>query len=121
MLEKPLRWAAIVCSILVISGWGLFAIDEARSASDQTAQEVAGQRAATQADPSPREERARERAHGDVREGIDDANDVLLAPFAGITDSSNSKWTRRSIPALIALIVYGFGLGYLARFARGRA
>ncbi len=121
MIEKPLRWAAVVCSVLVISGWGLFAIDEARTASKQTAEEVAGNRAATQADPSPREERARERIHGDVREGIDDANDVLLAPFAGVTDSSGSKWTRRTIPALIAFVVYGFGLGYLARFARGRA
>ena len=121
MIEKPLRWAAIVCSVLVVAGWGLFAIDEARSASKQTAEEVAGKKAATQADPSPREERAREEIHGDVREAIDDANDVLLAPFAGITDSADSKWTRRSIPALVALVVYGFGLGYLARFARGRA
>ena len=121
MLEKPLRIAAVVCSVLVVAGWGLFAIDEARTASKETAEEVAGQRATSHPDPSPRQEQARERAHGDVREAIDDANDVLLSPFAGITSSSGSTWTRRSIPALIALLVYGFGLGYLARFARGRA
>jgi hypothetical protein len=45
---------------------------------------------------------------------------VLLSPFAGLTDSSKSKWVRRSIPALIALLIYGFGGGYLARFASGR-
>ena len=121
MLERPLRAAAIACTLLVVAGWGLFAIDEARNASKDTAAEVAGQKATTHPDPSPKQERAREEIHGDVREFIDDVNDVLLSPFAGITNSSGSTWTRRSIPALIALLVYGFGLGYLARFARGRA
>jgi hypothetical protein len=28
---------------------------------------------------------------------------------------------RRGVPTLIALVLYGFGLSFLARFARGRA
>jgi hypothetical protein len=28
---------------------------------------------------------------------------------------------RRGIPALVALVVYGFGLSFVARFSRGRA
>jgi hypothetical protein len=62
----------------------------------------------------------REKVHSKPREFVDDVNDVLLSPFAGLTDSSGSKWVRRSIPALIALLVYGFGGGFLARFAAGR-
>jgi type III secretory pathway component EscT len=28
---------------------------------------------------------------------------------------------RRTLPAVLALLVYGLGLGFLARFAQGRA
>ena len=55
-----------------------------------------------------------------MHEWVDDANDVLLKPFASIADSSSSKWVRRTVPALLALIVYGLGFGMLARVAAGR-
>jgi hypothetical protein len=111
--------AAVVASLLLAVGWGAFAIDQARGASNESVAGIAGD-PATFSDPSPDQERAREKQHGAVREFVDDVNDVLLSPFAGITDSSGSKWVRRSIPALIALLVYGFGLGFIARFAAGR-
>jgi hypothetical protein len=80
VLERLLRTLAIIASLLVLAGWGLFALDEARSASNQTQTEIAGRQAAPRVDPSPEEERAREAAHGDPRELVDDANDVLLSP-----------------------------------------
>ena len=46
---------------------------------------------------------------------------LLVAPFAPVTDSSSSSWVRRGIPTLLALVVYGFGLAFLARFMHGRA
>jgi hypothetical protein len=120
VLERALRLAAIVCSLLVVVGWAWFAADETNAASKDTQAEIAGQTAARTVDPDPDAERARERAHGKVHEAIDDANDVLLRPFAAVTEGSSSKWVRRSIPALLGLIVFGFGLGLLARFATGR-
>jgi hypothetical protein len=111
--------AAIVACLFVALGWGLFALDQARGASNESVAGIAGD-PATFSDPSPDQERAREKQHGKVREFIDDVNDVLLSPFAGLTDSSGSKWVRRSIPALIALLIYGFGGGFIARFASGR-
>jgi hypothetical protein len=111
--------AAIIASVFVALGWGLFAIDQARGASHRSVAGIAGD-PTTFADPTPRQERQREKVHGTVREFIDDVNDVLLAPFAGIVHGSDSEWVRRSIPALIALLVYGFGGGFLARFASGR-
>jgi hypothetical protein len=111
--------AAILASVFVALGWGLFALDQARGASNESVAGIAGD-PATFSDPSPDQERAREKAHSRAREFIDDVNDVLLAPFAGLTDSSSSKWVRRSIPALLALLIYGLGGGFLARFASGR-
>jgi hypothetical protein len=120
VLAGPIRAAAIIASVFVALGWGLFALDQARGASHQSVAGIAGD-PTTFADPTPRQERKREQFHGTVREFIDDVNDVLLAPFAGLTNDSDSKWVRRSIPALIALLIYGFGGGFLARFASGRA
>ena len=120
MLERLLRTAAIVLSLLVIAGWGLFAAGEARSASEQTSTQIEGRRAARTVDPSPDVERDRERAHSDAREVVDDVNDVLLAPFAALAAEAGSRWVRRSVPAAVALLLYGFGLAVLARFAAGR-
>ena len=120
MLERPLRLVAIAASVIVALGWGLFAYGETQAASKLSATESSGREAARAPDPSPDQERDREAAHGKVHEAIDDANDVLLSPFASIADGSSSKWARRTVPAVLALLVYGFGLAFLARFASGR-
>ena len=120
VIERALRLAAIVCSLLVIAGWAWFAIDETSAASQQSQAEIAGQAAARTASPDPDQERDREQVNSKLHEAIDDANDVLLRPFSALTEDSASKWVRRTVPAVLALIVYGFGFGLLARVAAGR-
>ena len=109
----------MVASAIVILSFALFALDETRDASRRSAEGIAGLNASRTAQPSPQEERARESVHGGVREAIDDANDVLLSPFASVAPFGAGAWARRGIPALLAVMVYGFGLSFLARFARG--
>ena len=121
MLEGLLRTVSVVAGAIVLLSFALFAVDETRDASEKSAASVAGLEATRASDPSPRQERARERAHSRTREAIDDADDILLAPFAPVVSSSESSWVRRGVPALIALIIYGLGLSFLARYTRGRA
>jgi hypothetical protein len=121
VLEGILRTASIVASALVLTSFALFALDETRDAARESAAAVAGLEATGESDPSASEERARELAHGRVRETIDDADDVLVRPFAFAANNSDSSWVRRGAPAVLALLVYGFGLSFLARYARGRA
>lgn len=120
MLARPIRIAATIACVFVALGFGAFVIDQARGASKASVSGINGD-PATFSNPSPDQERLREKQHTKVREFIDDVNDVLLSPFAGLVDSSKSKWVRRLIPALLALLVYGFGGGFLSRFAAGRA
>jgi hypothetical protein len=120
VIERLLRFAAIVCSLLVVAGWGWFAVDETSAASQQSQAEIAGQMAAQTPSPDPDAERDREKVNSPAHEYVDDANDVLLRPFTAAAEGSSSKWVRRSIPALLALLVYGLGLGILARVAAGR-
>jgi hypothetical protein len=121
VLQSLLRTVAIVASAIALVSWALFGIDETRGASDLSQREIAGQVAVRTADPTPAQERAREAMHSSAREVIDDANHVLVAPFAGLVDGSNSQWVRRTFPMLLALLLYGFGLSFLARFTRGSA
>jgi hypothetical protein len=117
-----IRWIAILCSVFVVLGFGAFALDEidrgskeqqnalADGLSDKTTDPYAS---IANPDPTPVEERARERQHSAVREAIDDVNDVLLLPFASLIESDNG-WVNHGIPSLLALLVYGVGLGTLA-------
>jgi hypothetical protein len=121
VLEGILRTAAVLASAVALVSFALFALDETREASKQSTAEVAGLEATRTSNPSENEERARERAHSSVREAIDDVDDVLVAPFAPVTEDMSSSWAARGVPTLLALLVYGFGLSFLARFMRGRA
>jgi hypothetical protein len=120
VIERALRFTAVVCSLLVVVGWGWFAINETSAASEHTQAEIAGQTAARTASPDPDQELDREKVNSKVHEFVDDANDVLLRPFSAVAEGSSSKWVRRTVPALLALLVYGFGIGILARAAAGR-
>jgi hypothetical protein len=121
VLERALRTASIVASAVVLVSFALFALEESRNASDAGVAAVAGLEATRTSNPTAGQERARERAHTSVREAIDDADDVLVAPFAPLTENTSSSWVARGVPTLLALLVYGFGLGFLARYATGRA
>jgi hypothetical protein len=106
-----IRTVAVVTSVLVLLGFAGFVSDQASHASKTQVRAIGDE----PDDPAPdaAAERARERSHGKLREAIDDANDVLLSPFAGITTSRND-WVRRAVPTLLALLAYGLLLGLIA-------
>jgi hypothetical protein len=113
VFEGPLRAAAVLVSAIIVVSWALFVVDELRSASNHQLAEVVA--------PSATERAKRDRGHGTVRRAIDRADDVVLAPFAWVTQDSGSTWARRTVPAVLGLLVWGVGGAFLARFARGRA
>ena len=49
----------------------------------------------------------------------DDAAKTLTSPFSAVVKSSN-PWVDHGLPTILALVAYGVGLGYLARFASVR-
>jgi hypothetical protein len=111
VVDGVLRWTAIVASLFVVAGFAMFAADQLGNASHQQVSELAS--------PGAKQEAVRERQHTSLREAIDDVDDALLKPFAGIA-SSGDTWVRRGLPTLLALLVYGLGLGFLARYVRVR-
>ena len=114
-MGAAIRFIAIAISVVVVLGFAMFAIDETDKGSktQQAKLERELGTASVPVNPNERQEAAREADNGPVREAIDDANDVLLRPFAELIDS-DSSWVNHGVPALLALLIYGFGLGMLA-------
>jgi hypothetical protein len=110
-----IRFVAIALSVIVVLGFAAFAIDETDKGSKTQQAKLAEElnSPVVPVTPDGRQEASREARHGPVREAIDDANDVLLRPFVDLVDS-DSAWVNHGIPALLALLLYGLGLGMLA-------
>ena len=117
-MGSAIRLLAILTSGIVLLGFAFFAIDEMNRGS-QNQQNALESELRAEAEnpaviaPSPREEMLREQRNGDFRELIDDANDVLLNPFAHVADSDN-VWVQNGVPTLLGLLLYGLLLGLLA-------
>jgi hypothetical protein len=113
-----IRLAAIVMSGFVLVGFAFFATDELDRGSKTQQQALANELEGANPEaipiaPTPADEAEREALHGGVREFVDDVNDVLLDPFSDLV-SSNDVWVARGVPTILALLLYGFGLGFLA-------
>jgi hypothetical protein len=114
---RALRLLSVaLCAILLLS-FGLFAADQAGSGSrDARAGEGDPTLVATTA-PAPA---GAPDEHG-ARATVDDAARTLRSPFSWAAPASGGAWATRGLPTVVALLAYGFGLGYLARFTKGRA
>jgi hypothetical protein len=109
-----IRLASFVLCLFVIASFGIFAIDQTKTASSHQQEELANGAA-------PSASRSGTGTHeGSLHRTIDEVAEEVTSPFAGIVSSSSSEWASRSVKLLLALLVYGFGLGYLARVLRVR-
>jgi hypothetical protein len=115
------RWAAILACAFVTLSFLYFVVDQTGTASQNQANAITNEASEVKAEsitklpnPPPAVERVRERENDKFHEFVEDVDDVLLAPFTGIS-SSDSIWVRRLIPLALALLIYGLGGLYLAR------
>ena len=111
MVHRVITTAAWICCFFVVASFSLFAIDQLAGASKHQQAEITSSAAVQPIPPEAKH-------HGQPRQFIDDAAHTLTSPFSSIVPTS-SQWVSRGVPAIIALLVYGVGLGYVARFSRG--
>jgi hypothetical protein len=102
--------------VLLIS-FGFFASDQAGAGSKKTVSQIAvndsSESTPTQA-PAPKEKK-----HNPVRTAIEKVNDQLVSPFSGIV-AGDSPWTEHIAQTVLAFLVFGLGLGFVARYAATR-
>jgi hypothetical protein len=114
VLHRALVLTSLACCVLLLASFALFAHDQAAGASVHQQNELASTPAVSPNPPSSTQR------HGQPRRFIDGAAGNLTAPFSSIVKSS-SPWVAHGVPTLIALLVYGVGLGFVARFSSGRS
>lgn len=121
-LARILRLASLVICLIVIASFALFAINQTSSASAHQQQVLNGEQVAPGGAGAGASGTAGTRsAHkGSVRQAIDDASNALTSPFSEVTSSSSGQWTIHLVRLALALAVYGFGLGFVARAIRVR-
>jgi hypothetical protein len=113
VISRTIRLASLLCCAFVVMSFAMFARDQMAGASEhQQTELVAG--ANTSATPV-----AITHKHSQPRRFIDDAAKTLTSPFSAVVKSSN-PWVDHGLPTVLALVAYGVGLGYLARFASVR-
>ena len=115
-----LRLASIVICLITVASFALFVTNQTKSASTHQQEVLNG--AVPAEGSSPSSGTAGEAVHHEstVHRVIDEASEALTSPFSGITAGSSSEWVIHGADVALALLVYGFLLGYLATFARGR-
>lgn len=109
-IVKLIRIVSIVICLIVIGSFVVFAADQTKSASNHQTEEL-GER--------PVHPLTAKKENG-FHKALDEASNELTSPFAGIVSNASSEWGSRIVKLILSLLVYGFGLGYLARVMRVR-
>jgi hypothetical protein len=106
---RLIRIASFLICLIVIASFLIFAVGETKSASNRQQETISETSApATVSHKSS------------LHKAIDEASDELTSPWAGLVSDSSGEWAVRSVRLVIALALYGFGFGYLARVLRVR-
>jgi hypothetical protein len=105
MVSKFLRLAAFVCCAVVLTSFALFAIDQTNGGEARAEQEIQGVLHPVVPPEKP---------VGQPRKFIDQAAHDLTTPFNHIADKDD-KWASHLVPTVLALLLFGLGLGFLAR------
>jgi hypothetical protein len=126
---RAVRLVSVAACLLTIASFAMFAVDQTGTASAHQQSVLNGEtfvpapeNGGTAAAGSAVQTRSRSpTAHESTpRRVIDEASNALTSPFSGVTAGWTSQWSIRGAKLLLALALYGFVLGFIARFARVR-
>jgi hypothetical protein len=121
-LARVLKLASLALCLIVIASFALFAINRTSDASAHQQQEVNGETVdGANGEPSSAIAPDSGGRKGSARRTIDEISEAVTSPFAALTEGSSSEWVIHGVDLAVALVVYGFGLGYVARTIRVRA
>jgi hypothetical protein len=105
--------SVVVCAIVVLA-FIVFAANQTKTASNTQQEDIAS------LSPGANAELNKPKHESGIHEALDEASNKLTSPFAGAASGSSSEWTKHGVRLLLALLVYGFGLGFIARTLRVR-
>jgi hypothetical protein len=120
VVHRVLVLTSWVCCALVAISFLLFAVNQVSGASAHQVTEInaAPSYSATGAPIVSAPPPSAPSPAAQPKRFIDGAAKLLTSPFSSIVQSDN-QWVLHGLPTFFALLAYGLGIGYLARFTRG--
>jgi hypothetical protein len=111
-----LRLISRVACLIVIASFAIFVVHQAGDASNHQQNELNSDLPSTSNGPVLPTSSGPHKST--IHRLIDEASEKLTSPFKAITSGSSSEWVIRGVNVVLALLLYGFGLGFLARVLR---
>lgn len=115
MIQSILRYASIAITAILVLSFVMFVSDQSSSGTASEVATLNSQNGSTTTPTAPAP-KPPAKEHGEPRSTIDKVAADLTRPFEGFAGNSKSKWARKGIPTLIALLIFGFGLSLLAGY-----
>ncbi|MGA8364371.1 MAG: hypothetical protein WB709_07605 [Solirubrobacteraceae bacterium] len=115
-ITSLMRLASRVICLIMIAWFVVFVVNQTSTASTHQQNEV------TEGTSPTHDESSASSAKHDstLHRTLNETADALTSPFASVVSGSSSEWTIHIVKTLLALLIYGFGLAFLARFLRVR-
>lgn len=114
MVTRILRTASLAICLVAIASFIGFAVEQSQAGSSHQQTEVNAASPVTASDHVS----APNGGKSGLRKAIDDAFAKIASPFSGFTKKISSPWPAHIVNMLLALLIYGFGLGFIARSLR---
>lgn len=114
MVARILRAISLAICLVAVASFVGFAVEQSRAGSDHQQTEVNAASPVTASDhvASPNGGKS------GMRKAIDGVFAKVASPFHALTSRISSPWPAHIVSALLVLLIYGFGLGFLARALR---
>jgi|HubBroStandDraft_3_1064219.scaffolds.fasta_scaffold147502_1 hypothetical protein len=112
-LARILRLASVVICLIAAAYFVAFALDQTGSASNHQQAEINSAPGAPDLKGS-----SSSAEESGVHKTIDEVFLKLASPFSGVTSGSSNQWVIHLVNTLLVLLVYGFGLAFVARLIR---
>jgi hypothetical protein len=119
-LATLLRLASWVICLLVAASFLVFVVDQTNTASTHQQKELSELPSSTNAPADADPSTPAPKHESTLHKTLDEAANVFTSPFSAVVSSSHSQWVIRGVKTLLALLVFGLGLSYLARAIRVR-
>jgi hypothetical protein len=113
-IVRLLRLASIVICLIVIASFAIFAVGQTKNASEHQQQVIA-----ESGSSAGSTQRSTSHESG-LHKAIDEASNTFTSPFAGLFTGTSSQWAIRGGKLVLALLLYGFVAGFIARAIRVR-
>lgn len=112
-LARIVRLASLGCCLVAVAWFVTFAVQQSSTAAAHQASEIypSSPPVTQTTPPAPAKE-------GELRETVNNAFNDISSPFSSVTSGSTSTWKVHIVDTLLALLIYGLGLGFLARVLR---